>query len=650
MAKKKVDQEARHLELCIEHKNISGLVEILSNAATKAVYQVGAARGLVDVNTDESWAALMEFVRVHEGHSVELVLEAVGPATHTNALKVFREALGNPQVFVRMASTRALCRQGSSASFGILLRASRDPEAGIRSLATRTMVRRVDETPEILSQVRAATVEGVFEFLDSDRCMRLLADDQPEAIRLCAARRLGELGGENAIATLAAVLESSEGALAEACWRALESSNELSEFLLLPLVASKDPLRRARAIALYAARVDQNAVGILQAFLKDPHPSVRTTAIVNLHRLCGEDSLEFLKEAVKDEDDSVRLKAIQTMTKLESAAPELVEIVETTTGDFRRTAIICLATRGIYSPSLLMPYMEFLLKGSALTDMSQREYLEGLTAAARVLAKENSPEALLALTSMARSVIKRLRRIAVEAVMLYEPKERADALHSLLDTYDQDIIKNIAFGLHEVQDDRCTVPLIRAVYECKGRAVPKAKEALTKYEKVSSIDYLVGCLTARWPTVRRFGAERLRILKDQRAIPPLLAASRDPDVEVQLAVFEALGPFAAEVPEVTSRLIEAISYGDVSIRQAACEALGDATCAAAVPELIKALHNYFLRPRATDALRKIGDRKGYLALRRLERREALFKSRKKMPGRPSRSEKSKERRAAAAKV
>ena len=103
-------------------------------------------------------------------------------------------------------------------------------------------------------------------------------------------------------------------------------------------------------------------------------------------------------------------------------------------------------------------------------------------------------------------------------------------------------------------------------------------------------------------------------------------ALRRLDVEVQLAVVEALSPFAADEDSVTQRMLEAIGYGDISVRQAACESLGEARCKAAVPDLVKALYNTFLRPRATEALKRIGDRKGYLALRRLHRREALFKS------------------------
>jgi HEAT repeat protein len=272
-----------------------------------------------------------------------------------------------------------------------------------------------------------------------------------------------------------------------------------------------------------------------------------------------------------------------------------------------------------------MPYVEFLLKGANVTDLTQRDYLDGLSAAAKALGQSQLPEALLALTALARSVIKRLRRIAIEAVMLFDPQDRAEALYSLIDTYDPDVLKNVALGLNEAGDPRAALALIRAANECKGRASVKARAALVRRPEIRDLDFLVKCLSERWATVRRYAAERLKMLKDRRAVPALLKASRDDDVEVQLAVFEALSPFAAEDEAVTQRMLEAIGYGDISVRQAACESLGEARCRAAVPDLIRAIHNFFLRPRATEALRRIGDRKGYLALKRLERREKLFR-------------------------
>jgi HEAT repeat protein len=96
--------------------------------------------------------------------------------------------------------------------------------------------------------------------------------------------------------------------------------------------------------------------------------------------------------------------------------------------------------------------------------------------------------------------------------------------------------------------------------------------------------------------------------------------SREKDVEVQLAALEALMRFTAKHELVRERMLEAVAFGDLSVRQAACEALGQARCAEAVPALIALLGNTFLRPRALDALRRIGDRRGFIAMKRLERR------------------------------
>ena len=80
--------------------------------------------------------------------------------------------------------------------------------------------------------------------------------------------------------------------------------------------------------------------------------------------------------------------------------------------------------------------------------------------------------------------------------------------------------------------------------------------------------WLIGCLAEKWPSVKRFAAEQLKIVKDPKSVPALLEASRDEDVEVQLAVFEAMGPFASENEDVRARMLEAIGYGDISVRQA----------------------------------------------------------------------------------
>src|SRR5208283_2690653 len=81
-------------------------------------------------------------------------------------------------------------------------------------------------------------------------------------------------------------------------------------------------------------------------------------------------------------------------------------------------------------------------------------------------------------------------------------------------------------------------------------------------------------------------------------------------------------------PEVYNRLIEILDYGDISVREMAVITLGDHQVKEAVPALIRFLGNPFLKYRVKDALRHIGDRKGYLAIKRFEIREKYFGKKK----------------------
>jgi HEAT repeat protein len=298
-------------------------------------------------------------------------------------------------------------------------------------------------------------------------------------------------------------------------------------------------------------------------------------------------------------------------------------------GAIRRTALTTLANRGVAADALIPHYVEFLSEGAQCTDLSQRRYLDSLARVAAALGKAGDTNALAALAELARSVIRRIRRAAVEGLMAFPAAMRADTLFDLTDTHDPDVLKNVAFGLSECNDPRATVPLIRAFMECRGRVRKRANDLLAHQPNLEDVDFLIRCLKEPFASVRQWGANRLQDIHSKRSIDPLMEASHDDDVEVQLAVFEALGPFGSDHEHVRERLLEAIGYGDVSVRQAACEALGNARCVEAVPDLIRALHNFFLRPRATDALRRIGARKGYLAIRRLERREKLFSKKPK---------------------
>ena len=626
MAFRKLSDEKKLIQRMTKNRFVEGLGALLVEEELRASSVIDLVHGIIESKHPDSWDVLASCVMQDiPADRLELLVRGLEGTHGQGPMRVMEAILSHPSSSARVAGVRYLENHTSSQAMALLLRASRDPKPSVARMSARILLRAVENDPMVLAEVRQATADGIIELLDVHWAMELIAEDYPEHLRYVACRRLGVLGGEEATVVLVSLVEALHGKLLEVAWRSLETCPGVDSHHMIPLLASANPEVRARALSVYARHCDSNAEGLLAGMAKDPYPDVRLASLKALFHLLKYDGVDYYLEAASDENEEVRILGTTLLSKCDDLAPEMLEIMEQNKGEVRRIAITYLANHGITTPGLVMVYMEFLLKGSTVTDLKDTGYLNGLTAAAKALGQNQVPEALLALCALARSVVRRLRRIAMEAIMLYDPEDRGDALYSLQDTYDTDLLKHVAFGLHESGDRRAFIPLIRTMMECRGRPSHQAKTALLEMDRSSDLDSLLSLLKEKWPSVRRFGANRLKELKDPRSTEPLLESSRDDDVEVQLAVFEALSPFASDNQEVIERMLEAIDFGDISVRQAACEALGEARCKGAVPGLIKALHNNFLRPRATEALKRIGDRKGYLALKRLERREKLFK-------------------------
>jgi HEAT repeat protein len=624
-AKKQDDRDT--VNFLVRSQDVDGLERLLLAPDIKGLVSKIATDGLLEINTPVSLDALGNVLSRCETSIVEGIIGQLDKCEPKDTVRLLSDCLGNPVVFNRSAAVQALSKQDSANAIPHLLRATRDPAKSLARMASRIILRRVERSSGILGQLSEATVEGVLDLMDDRWAMELLSPSYPTNIRILAAYRLGKIGGDEASQSLASIASTDRTELADACWRALESCHSVSDFILLPLLVNRDPNIKARALTLYAKSLCGEATDLFTGLCVDEAKEVRLAALQALSEVAGEGAIPTLVIALDDVEDEVRVKAIDLLCREEESTPELVQAVRTQDGDIRRRALVTLANREVVTSDLIQPYIEFLYQGSSCTDLSQRDYLDSLAVTAKTLGKSQNFEAMLALTALARSVIRRMRRAAITGLMEYPPEDRGDALSSLIDSHDPDIVKNVAFGLHASKDERAILPLIRASIECRGKPMVKAKEFLKEYPKTNDVEFLIECLSSRWTAVKRFSAEQLKEIADDRSIPALLETSRDDDVEVQLAVFEAMGPFASNHMDVRERMLEAIGYGDISVRQAACESLGNARCKEAVPDLIRALHNFFLRPRASQALRMIGDRKGFLAIKRLEIRERLFKKR-----------------------
>ncbi len=612
------------IQRLVASKDVAGLEAALFELAGAGANTKPVVVALIDVDTPKAWDAIGRFLAQKQTAAVSFTIADLEEVISEGAVRALGAALSNPSTTIRRAAVRALARQQTGPAAPHLLRASRDQIPEVAEAAKATLLQRLRDDVAGFAEVPERVVDGVLGYVDDARCLELVEPSHPEVIRVCAAKRLAQVGDEEVAEIFANLLLEAQGRLAEVAWDGLASCRSLTYAQLLPLLAHPDPGATARAIAIFANFAEPDDAPIFAAMTRDPSRQIRAAAITGLARLGGATAVDALAASLGDAEEIRRL-AIDLLGEIEESTPKLREAVDHRDPEIRKRAMVHLARRGVVDEELMPRYYEFVRGGATCTDTSDTDYIDGLAAIAKVLGERGSKEALGALAQLARSTMRRLRRTAIEAIMRFDPEVRADVLHSLSDSYDQDVFKNVAFGLWEIEDPRAVIPLIRVARECRGTAQVRASRILAGLDPLDDCDVLTALLLARYPAVRRYAAEKLKTLADPTAIPALLRASRDDDVDVQLAVFEALSPFAGEHEEVKERMLEALSYGDVSVRQAACEALGEARCADAVPALIKALHNCFLRPRASEAIRRIGDRLGILAIRRLERREKMFK-------------------------
>ncbi len=217
-----------------------------------------------------------------------------------------------------------------------------------------------------------------------------------------------------------------------------------------------------------------------------------------------------------------------------------------------------------------------------------------------------------------------------EAAQALARRGATEELAGLRDSDDSWVIREVAVTLGEKGDYRSIIPLVRTAREARGPIRRRAAELLKQFPETETFEFTLRCLRYKRGSVRLWGAERLEDQCDERAIDPLMELLGDENCDIQFAVIRALSRFATQ-ERVTARLIGCLDYGDLSVRLAAVEVLGAARAVNAVPALIRALSNCFIRKKVMVALKQIGDRQGLLAvLRRKRRDEHVAKERKRI--------------------
>ena len=141
---------------------------------------------------------------------------------------------------------------------------------------------------------------------------RLNVNEQDRAVREKSVLALGQLGGDEAMNALAALLGDQQPELATAVSRALESFGERALPALLARIGDRDPDVRAQVVDLLGFTGSAQAVPHLCVAAEDEHPSVRIrvlAALAALRKHGREQIAGVFARAIHDPDRRVHVLA-----------------------------------------------------------------------------------------------------------------------------------------------------------------------------------------------------------------------------------------------------------------------------------------------------------------------------------------------------
>lgn len=213
------------------------------------------------------------------------------------------------------------------ATVDALVKALKDPDAGVREAAAESLGRLAD----------ARALDGLLA----------AASDSDAKVRAAVVEALAALQETRAIPVLAKALKDSSSAVRREAAEALSRLDEAPEAVepLVSALQDTDVHVRLAAVQGLAARKDKRALAALAGLVKDSSAEVRAAAVCALGELQDASSIPALTTALKDENEEVREQAVRALGNLGSpkAIPALVEATKDRSADVRSGAASALA-------------------------------------------------------------------------------------------------------------------------------------------------------------------------------------------------------------------------------------------------------------------------------------------------------------------
>ena len=400
------------------------LVKLLSDP--KASVR-GAAALRLSQNTDP--AAEQAMLQAVVSHPDEFVRRAVVPCLQRNppspaAMAIARDLIRSPDPELRATALYALARAPAPEAVALITPLLSDPTPTVRLTAA-----------SLLCAIPAPAAD--------DAAISLLSHVDWQ-IRAHAVERFTRTPSPRAIDGLGQALAMPEQELRLGAIRALAL---LPDPAIIPVVvrSMEDPDDQVRRIALETiiARSEPACTDLmLKALASSPRVDVRLHALLRFTRLPSPLALEPLGVAAKDEEDTLRVHALQALSKIDGARASalIAEALGDAIPEVRLAAATVLGAR-----------KDDTSEGAMLTALQSHSDVEVRRLAATRFQQIPTPKAVPALAVTLKDVDDPLRLLAVQALQ-HTPVEGIDLLIAALNDPSEPV-RQTALGVLAGQPD-----------------------------------------------------------------------------------------------------------------------------------------------------------------------------------------------------
>lgn len=550
-------------------------------------------------------SAILQAMRDGDAPIRCLAIKGLGSMKAREAAGLLIDFLKDHDPDVRSDAAASLGEIGDSQAVPALIESLKDEDGQVRLSAICALSSLGDnKCVEALSNAMFSKEDFYYD-LGSE-----LSGNYRWEIKEKTAQALGRLGGKRAVDALLEFLKDED---AEMSFGAiLQAMIEMGEKRGIEAVAGylKDPdpavRRKAAKAFVYAKAVD--ALDYLSEALIDEDSFVKINAIEAIGRLGNEKYIVPLVLLLKDRDNSVRIKAIEALGRLggEKAISRIGPLLHDPDCEIRRKTA---ETLGNIANS---DSVELLIK--ALKDSDEMVCSEAVISIGKI-ADERAVEPLIAILKN-KEKDAGLRRKAIFALGRLKGGEGLNALLEIIkDEEDDSKVKDMAFQALPMFDERKAVDCIKEMLNEADAAIKKGiAHALRDFKILEAGYILVSLLNDENEMVRREAAISLAYKGSDVGLDILASIIKNGDGEGRAQIFDAIRNISSE--KVNELLVEGLTSEDHLCMCGAVRTIGLMGKKEFLETVIKLLKDEEkeVRREAVNALGRLGDRAALMPL------------------------------------